>query len=54
MYKRLYEYFSFVYLALCNHLYDEVFARYAMSESGVIVVFIENCDEGSPCGATGR
>lgn len=41
-------------LVLCYHLYDEVFARQAVSESGVIVVVVEDGDEGCACGTTGR
>lgn len=45
-------FFLSVFLVLCLHLYDEVFAWLAMSESGVIVVVIQDSDEGCSCGAT--
>lgn len=40
-------------LAASYHLYDEVFARQTVSESGVVVVFIEDGDEGCARGAAG-
>lgn len=41
-------------LVASYHLYDEVFARQAVSESGVVVVFIEDGDEGRARGAAAR
>lgn len=43
----------FVFLVLCYHLYDKVFARMAVSESRVIVVVIQDSNEGCACGTTG-
>lgn len=40
-------------LVAAYHLYDEVFARQAVSESGVVVVFIEDGDEGCAGGTAG-
>lgn len=41
-----------MFLVLCHHLYDEILARLAVGESGIIVVVIQHGDEGRARGAT--